>query len=436
MLWQIPYLFGYLYIFLLEKRIYYKMKLNLIVLLFLSGFLAHSQDIEGNFLKDTKTGCTVWYKHIFSEDSVIWSGSCKDNFAHGKGTLIGFTAGKETSRYVGEMKNGKPDGYGVFTFWGNRKLEGNFREGEPLFLNKNLLGRLTRNIVSENDSTNAYDGDNNQKKLYYDALIPDGKIKGTIILMPGTWSTTEYNLSSTSALCELAILNQLAVLVFSINQRLTLTDHTLNLMNTMIDSSIKKYKLPKDKFVMGGWSMGGIFSMRYAEIANEDSTKTIIKPRAVFNCDGPCDLANLYNNFKRKLNKNPGQNEPAYGIKELELYCGGSPQNSIQMYTYFSPFTFNEKDGGNAKYLLNTPIRIYADVDPVWWMRNRHVDAYDLNMLDQTAMIQLLNDMGNKNAEFINSYQKGIRIEGNRHPHSWSIVEPNDCIKWIMKNIE
>jgi len=32
---------------------------------------------------------------------------------------------------------------------------------------------------------------------------------------------------------------------------------------------------------------------------------------------------------------------------------------------------------------------------------------YYMNGLNQTAMIQLLNDSGNKKAEFINAYQKG-----------------------------
>ena len=77
-------------------------------------------------------------------------------------------------------------------------------------------------------------------------------------------------------------------------------------------------------------------------------------------------------------------------------------------------------------------MRIYGDVDPNWWMENRNVDMYDLNALDQTAMIQWLEDNGNKKAEFINAFQKGYRLEGNRHPHSWSIVEPNDCIQWIL----
>lgn len=397
--------------------------------------VAFAQDHEEHILKDAKTGCKVYYKHTFQEDSISWTGGCANGFASGQGTLIGFTNGKPTSQYIGEMKHGRLNGKGVFTFWGNRKLEGNFVNGEPLFLSKECLVHLHKNIISETDSSEMYDGDNNQKQLYYHALIPDGEIKGTVILMPGTWETTEHLLSSMSTFCSLVYQNHLAVLVLSINQRLTLTNETIQLMNRMFSDAIKKYNLPKNKFVMGGWSMGGLFSLRYTELAKQDSGKTVINPLAVFSCDGPCDLKNIYNNFKRKLNKNPGQNEPAYGMRELEKYCGGTPENAIEKYIYYSVYSHLVEGGGNTKFLVNTPVRIYGDVDPVWWMENRHVDMYDLNALDQTAMIQLLNDMGNKKAVFINAYQKGYRIEGNRHPHSWSIIEPNDCISWILENL-
>lgn len=391
-----------------------------------------AQETEGNYIKDPKTGCLVWFKHTFSEDSVQWSGGCKDGYADGKGTMIGYTNGKQTSKYIGELRNGKPNGIGTLTFLGDRKLSGNFRDGEPLFLPPNLLSQLERTVVSENDSSEMYVGDNNQKKLYYDAIVPKGSLNGVVVLIPGTWTTTEYLFSSLTEFCKLANKQKLAVIALSINQRLTLTDETLTLMNTMIESAIANYKLPKDKFILGGWSMGGIFSLRYAEFANQDPNKTVVKPVAVFSCDGPCDLKSIYNNFKRKFHKNPGQNEPAYGMRELEKYCGGTPETAKEMYIYYSPYSHLEEGGGNAKYLLTTPVRIYADVDPVWWMKNRHVDAYDLNALDQTAMIQLLNDMGNSKAEFINAFQKGIRIEGNRHPHSWSIIEPHDCVQWIL----
>ncbi len=182
--------------------------------------------------------------------------------------------------------------------------------------------------------------------------------------------------------------------------------------------------------------MGGLFSLRYTELANEDALKTAVKPVAVFSCDGPCDLENIYNSFQRKLKKSPGAGEPMYGIKELETYCGGNPVEANGKYVYYSCYSHALTDGGNAKYLIKTQVRIYNDVDPVWWIENRNVDMYDMNALDQSAMILLLQEMGNSNAEFINAFGKGYRIEGNRHPHSWSVIDADDCIKWILKCIK
>jgi hypothetical protein len=56
---------------------------------------------------------------------------------------------------------------------------------------------------------------------------------------------------------------------------------------------------------------------------------------------------------------------------------------------------------------------------------------YELNALDQTAMITALQQMGNTQAEFINAFGKGYRIEGFRHPHSWSIIDPEELLQWI-----
>jgi len=59
-----------------------------------------------------------------------------------------------------------------------------------------------------------------------------------------------------------------------------------------------------------------------------------------------------------------------------------------------------------------------------------------MNALDKSAMINFLQRAGNKKEEFINSYGKGYGLDGKRHPHSWSIVNASDCIKWIQKCLE
>ncbi len=412
------------------------MKLIVSHILIFIALYSFGQDTRGNFIKDKKTGCAVWFKNGFVEDSVSWTGNCKNGFANGQGTIIGYTNSIPTSKYIGTVTNGKPNGNGVFTFANNMlKLEGNFSKGEILNLRKYCLQRLYKQIIYNTDSLNYYVGDNDERQLYYHALIPSGKIKGAIVLLPGTWETTEHLISSNQKLCELAFDENMAVIVPSINQRLTMTKGVVDLLNTLLSSAIKQYTIPENKFVIGGWSMGGLFSLRYTELANENVNNTAIRPVAVFSCDGPCDLENIYNNFQKKHDKFPNSLEPAYGIKELETYCGGNPEQAQKQYIYYSCYSHSQADGGNAKFLKDTPVRIYDDVDPNWWMTNRDVDMYDMNALDQSAMILYLNDVGNKDAEFINAYGKGYRIEGNRHPHSWSIVEPSDTINWIMKYI-
>jgi len=48
-------------------------------------------------------------------------------------------------------------------------------------------------------------------------------------------------------------------------------------------------------------------------------------------------------------------------------------------------------------------------------------------------MINFLNLNGNTDAELVPALGKGYRLDGTRHPHSWSIVDPSNCIDWIQK---
>lgn len=75
---------------------------------------------------------------------------------------------------------------------------------------------------------------------------------------------------------------------------------------------------------------------------------------------------------------------------------------------------------------------MYCDPDILWALRERNRDYYDMNAADLSAMINFLNLNGNKEAEFIPALGKGYRLDGTRHPHSWSIVDPVDCLNWVL----
>jgi len=439
------------------------MKNYLFVILSFFSFAASGQSQPGKFITDKRSGCQVWVNGGFSPaDSltISWSGACKAKKAEGNGTLIWYVKGNEVSRYEGDMKAGNPNGQGKYTFpggvvqegtfaqgvlhgygkitFGNsgRKLEGNFTNGELLDLDSSYRENLHKNIVSHNDSSDIYINDNNAKDLLYYALVPTGKVKGVIVLLPGTWDRVEYVLSCNKALCQLAYDRNIAVIVPSVNQRLTLNKEVLDFLNTVFLHAAEKYALPKDKFVLGGFSMGGLFSIRYTELAHMDSQLTAIRPVAVYSVDGPMDLAHMYDTEQRLIARNPQAQEPQYIISEFKKYIGGTPTDTRKQYVYFSAYSREEKDGGNIKYLAKVPLRIYNDVDVNWWLENRNADLYDMNALDQSAAIATLQRLGNKQAVFINAYGKGYRLDGARHPHSWSIVNPVDCMQWLQQYLE
>jgi hypothetical protein len=126
-------------------------------------------------------------------------------------------------------------------------------------------------------------------------------------------------------------------------------------------------------------------------------------------------------------------NEAIGYIEKMNTQFGGPPEKFPVKYIQYSMYSRNQPEGGNAVYLKTVPVRIYSDPDIDWQMKNRHADLYDMNALDQTAMINQLSFLGNTKAEYINALGKGYRPNGMRHPHSWSIAEPVDCLAWILK---
>ena len=434
------------------------MRIPFFILCFVFNSCIHAQVANEKLIKARNSSCFVLAQNFFPLDSlsITWDGACIDKKASGIGTLTYYINNDVVAEYKGPVSNGSPNGIGKFSSpngfkWeGNfvngvlngqgkvifpdstKRLEGNFHDGEILNLDKKYLTVLKRNLISQDDHTDLYVNDRNQKDLFYYSLIPKGPIKGVIVLLPGTWDRVEYVLSSNKEICQHAFDNNLAVLALSVNQRLTLNDEVLSFLNRSLSDAIQKYNLPKDRFIIGGFSMGGLFSIRYTELSVQDRAKTIVKPIAVYSVDGPTDLEQMYQVFETALEKSPNKTEPTYALNEFKKHIGGTPKTHRDNYIYFSTYSHSEKDGGNAKYLKDIPVRIYNDVDVTWWLENRNTDLYGMNALDQSAMINHLRGIGNNKAEFINAFGRGYRLDGTRHPHSWSIVDPSNFMVWVL----
>lgn len=309
-----------------------------------------------------------------------------------------------------------------------------------LFFCSLLFGQSAEKvIVFKQDPCNLYNFESiDTTNLFYLKLVPKTKPIGCLVIIPGAGELLE-DVMMQITLHTLAVENGLLVIFPSINWGSNKFIEEHKFLDTIFKQIVKQYEIPKDKFILGGFSNGGMVSLAYTEKANKDKTNTYIVPKAVFALDPPLDYVHLYNHAKRDIERNfsiPAVNEGNWIMNMYKTAFGGTPEEVPNEYIKYSIFSNSEKDGGNAKFLLHTPIRIYTEPDIVWQMKNKHRDFYDMNCTDISAMINLLQLNGNNNADMIVTYNKGVRPDGTKHPHSWSIMESDDCLTWIIKQIK
>ena len=77
-----------------------------------------------DWITTTNQPCKVWNPEPQADESVTWSGGCKDGLASGKGILRWTENGKPDVEFDGEYKNGKRNGPGVMITPDGERLEG------------------------------------------------------------------------------------------------------------------------------------------------------------------------------------------------------------------------------------------------------------------------------------------------------------------------
>jgi hypothetical protein len=296
-----------------------------------------------------------------------------------------------------------------------------------------------RVVVFNEDPHTLYNfetSDTNQ--LFYLKLVPKTTPIGCLVILPSSGELIE-DVMRQMTLHQLAVDQGLLVIFPSINwgSNTFAAEHIF--LDKIFQQVIDQYKVPKDQFFLGGLSGGGMVSLTYAEKAKREPGKTCVVPKAVFALDPPLDLAHLYKHAERDVEKNvlpAAVNEGRWIMDMYRTEFGGSPEEVPLEYVKYSIYSHSEKDGGNAKYLLQMPIRIYTEPAIEWQMKNRHRDLYDLNCTDISAMINMLQLQGNERAEMIVTYNKGVRLDGTRHPHSWSIMDSKECLDWLLNQMK
>jgi hypothetical protein len=293
---------------------------------------------------------------------------------------------------------------------------------------------FSTNLFAQKIDT-VYTEKNGALETFYLTLLPEKPSKGLLVILGGFTFPTE-TLQETNLPIKACAAGYTVLLPFLYRpDTVDKNDVFQTRLEQLIPEIIKKYTIPKDKFIIGGHSWAGHQAMLYAEKAYNPNYKSIIKPNAVFGVDPPLDLKRLYNGYVRGMAIDSSKKKSAEAIMITALFenqFDGTPQQKPNNYAIASSFSRELKDGGNAKYLKSVPVRLYADPDVNWHINERNNPIEWTNLADVTACIVQLKLLGNKNAEFVNCLGKGFQ-GGKRHPHGFSMLDADEFIIWADK---
>lgn len=269
---------------------------------------------------------------------------------------------------------------------------------------------------------------------YYLSVQPESKmVKGVMVLLPGFGQKAE-DIFMDSSLHKIAYEHDILTIGFSGRTRMTADDHIQNKLNQVLEQVKKSNGLNADDFVIGGFSAGGVIALRYAELCKEFPDRYPINPQAVFMADSPVDMylcSMTLEEIEKTSTSKIALNEAKWVKQFYQEYYGATPQSDPEYFKKLSPFSIDKQYGENEKHLKDTPVRAYHDIDVNWRLKNRNQTTRFENYVGTSELINRLILMGNQKAEFMQSYETGYRRNGQRHPHSWSIIDPVECIEWI-----
>lgn len=268
----------------------------------------------------------------------------------------------------------------------------------------------------------------------YQLFVPQSESQAVLVLFGGYTETAE-DIQHEFEILEAAKIHGIAVLFSDYNQKLWLEESDFEDLAKQLQDAFADNELPRDNLYIGGFSSGGNIALLISDYLVKNNDRKL-KPKGVFCVDAPVDLRELY--FTSEANVEQDFNEVSVResmrlIETLEARFG-HPSDQSGGYEKHSVFDSKSQNIESIKHLRNTKIRLYSEPDTVWWKMHRRNDYRQLNANALKQLHEQLKRHGFKNAEYITSSDRGYRANGDRHPHSWSIVDTDDLIKWMLND--
>jgi hypothetical protein len=264
-------------------------------------------------------------------------------------------------------------------------------------------------------------------------LVKATSSKALLIVFPGGGSSAKETKRDFKILAA-AAKNDISVLLMNYRGKLWMEKNDKINLSKKIHQIIKKHNLNTKNIFIGGMSIGGTVAISISDYLLENST--VINTKGVFVVDSPIDLFALYESSQKDILRKDFSEErlaePKWIVNYFEESFGGK-SHLLKNAQKVSPFTLETKNTRNIKNLKEVKLRFYTEPDTLWLKKNRQTDFESSNAFTLQQIDKVLKNKNWKKSELIQTKNKGYSANGERNPHSWSIVNVDELINWILK---
>lgn len=264
----------------------------------------------------------------------------------------------------------------------------------------------------------------------YRLHVPPGRVAGLVVLLGAP---------DDAALPALLAERGIATAVPPVDRETLLLDAgTMRMLEAVALDALGRTGAPPGRVAIGGISLGGTGAVAYTEHCAIRRCDMAVRPRAVFAVDAPLDMVRFWEGaaLQVRWDTTGTAAEARWILDRLARHLGGPPSEQRAVYAARSPFLYDDPNGGNARLLLDVPVRLYAEPDMEFWLDTMGLDYYQLNAFDAVAVGSRLRRLGHDDVEVILTRGRGHRPDGTRNPHSWSIVDEPDLARWLASRLE
>lgn len=255
--------------------------------------------------------------------------------------------------------------------------------------------------------------------------------RALLVLFPGGGGNAE-GVKQEFKIIDKATENGISVAIINFSHKLWIEDSDCKMLSDLLAGMIETHQLDTKNISIGGMSIGGNVTLSLTQYLLKNQFLDI---KTAFVVDPPLDLYGLYksseNDIKRTDFSEERLAEPKWIISYFEEQFGKN--DLLENIEKVSPFTLATHHTDNISALKSIKLRFYIEPDAEWWMKERQTDfeftnAYAIQKLNESLKVK-----GWKYTQLIETKNKGYRSNGERHPHSWSIVDVANIVEWILK---